>query len=197
LSSADPETDPRGSHRGRPKQCRLLAIIASSALIATFASGCGEQSASTGAPSPSQATFAGTVLSPAKAAPRLALHNYLGDPINLTQDHGKTVLVTVLYTHCVDVCPLIANKLGVALGQLVNAGHGRAHRAGDGCAWNGELRADPGSSAPAQLQNPAITDTVNNGINAFIFVLKRANCILPPRSGRSFPLLSRQGGATA
>jgi hypothetical protein len=41
----------------------------------------------------------------------------------------------------------------------------------------------------AQLQNPAITDTVNNGINAFIFVLKRANYILPSRADRSFPLL--------
>lgn len=41
----------------------------------------------------------------------------------------------------------------------------------------------------AQLQNPAITDTVNNGINEFIFVLKRGNYILPPRPQRSFPLL--------
>ena len=110
------------------------------------------------------------------------------------------MLVTFPYTHRVDVCPLIASKLGVALGQLVNARHpgqGRAHRAGDGCAWNGQSSADPGSSAAAQPQNPAITDTVNNEINAFIFGLKRANYILPPRSGRSLPLLSRQGGATA
>jgi hypothetical protein len=42
----------------------------------------------------------------------------------------------------------------------------------------------------AQLQNPAITDTVNNGINEFIFVLKRANYIVPPRRLRSFPLLA-------
>ena len=41
----------------------------------------------------------------------------------------------------------------------------------------------------SQLQNPAITDTVNNGINEFIIVLKRANYILPSRRQRSFPLL--------
>jgi len=41
----------------------------------------------------------------------------------------------------------------------------------------------------AQLQNPSITDTVNNGINEFIFVLSRGNYVLPPRSQRSFPLL--------
>ncbi|HWD69687.1 MAG TPA: hypothetical protein VG293_05790 [Solirubrobacteraceae bacterium] len=41
----------------------------------------------------------------------------------------------------------------------------------------------------AQLENPAITATVNNGINEFIFVQRRANYILPSRAQRSFPLL--------
>ena len=45
------------------------------------------------------------------------------------------------------------------------------------------------NAAEVQLTAPAITDTVNNGINEFMFVLKRANYILPPRPQRSFPLL--------
>jgi len=45
------------------------------------------------------------------------------------------------------------------------------------------------NAAGAQLRNPSITDTVNNGVNEFIFVLKRGNYILPPRPLRSFPLL--------
>ncbi len=45
------------------------------------------------------------------------------------------------------------------------------------------------NAASAQLYNPAITDTVNNGINEFMFVLKRANYIIPSRADRSFPLL--------
>ena len=45
------------------------------------------------------------------------------------------------------------------------------------------------NASSAQLQNPSITDTVNNGINEFIFVAKRANYILPTRSQRSFPML--------
>jgi hypothetical protein len=49
------------------------------------------------------------------------------------------------------------------------------------------------NASGAQLQNPAITDTVNNGINEFIFVLKRANYILPSRPLRSFPLLPGRG----
>ena len=52
------------------------------------------------------------------------------------------------------------------------------------------------NSSSAQLQNPAITDTVNNGINAFIFVLKRANYIIPSRAERSFPLLPGRQRAT-
>jgi dye decolorizing peroxidase len=45
------------------------------------------------------------------------------------------------------------------------------------------------NATSAQLQNPSITDTVNNGINEFTFVAKRANYILPTRPNRSFPLL--------
>jgi hypothetical protein len=44
------------------------------------------------------------------------------------------------------------------------------------------------NASSAQLQNPAITDTVNNGINDFIFVLRRGNYLVPPRSRRAFPL---------
>jgi hypothetical protein len=53
------------------------------------------------------------------------------------------------------------------------------------------------NATAAQLQNPSITDTVNNGINEFMFVLKRATYILPPRSERSFPLLPGRSRALA
>ncbi len=45
------------------------------------------------------------------------------------------------------------------------------------------------NASGVQLQNPSITDTVNNGINEFIFVLRRGNYMVPPRAQRSFPLL--------
>ncbi len=45
------------------------------------------------------------------------------------------------------------------------------------------------NQANAQLQNPEITATVNNGINEFILVRRRATYMLPPRPQRSFPLL--------
>ena len=51
------------------------------------------------------------------------------------------------------------------------------------------------NASSAQLRNPSITDTVNNGINEFIFVTKRGNYLLPTRADRSFPLLPGRAGA--
>jgi hypothetical protein len=44
------------------------------------------------------------------------------------------------------------------------------------------------NAAHAQLENPAIGDTVNNGINEFIFVTRRGNYLVPPRRHRALPL---------
>src|SRR5271155_3362716 len=53
------------------------------------------------------------------------------------------------------------------------------------------------NASGAHLQNPAITDTANNGINEFIAVLRRANYILPARASRAFPLLRGRAAAPA
>ena len=55
---------------------------------------------------------------PAAPAPPLALHNYLGQPVNIDSYRGKAVLVTFLYTNCPDVCPLITSNLRVALNLM-------------------------------------------------------------------------------
>jgi protein SCO1/2 len=60
------------------------------------------------------ASYAGSVLTPTSVAPPLSLRNYKGEAININQYRGKAVLVTFLYTHCPDVCPLIASNLRVA-----------------------------------------------------------------------------------
>lgn len=66
------------------------------------------------AQSAKSASFLGNELSPPKQAPPLELRNYLGEHVNLAQYHGKALLVTFLYTHCPDVCPLITANLRVA-----------------------------------------------------------------------------------
>jgi protein SCO1/2 len=62
--------------------------------------------------------FLGTLALPARQAPAIDLRDYLGRRVTLAQYRGRAVLVTFLYTHCPDVCPLIASNLGVALDLL-------------------------------------------------------------------------------
>jgi protein SCO1 len=96
----------------------LLAIVAIVGATAAIVAGTGNgsQSLPGGAHSTKSASFLGNELLPAKAAPGLPLRNYLGGSrVNIAAYRGKAVLVTFLYTHCPDVCPLIAANLGVAL----------------------------------------------------------------------------------
>jgi protein SCO1/2 len=89
----------------------LLGLVAAAGVIAVLAVG-GSSASKT---SSGKGTFdASGQLSPAQAAPPLALHNYLGQPVNIASYRGKAVLVTFLYTHCPDICPLITSNLRVA-----------------------------------------------------------------------------------
>lgn len=45
------------------------------------------------------------------AAPDFILKDQFGKTISLSQFKGEPVIVTFLYTHCPDVCPLVADKL--------------------------------------------------------------------------------------
>jgi protein SCO1 len=62
--------------------------------------------------------FAGTAASPSKPAPPLRLKNALGQEVDIDQYRGKAVLVTFIYTHCPDVCPLIVGNLRTAQSEL-------------------------------------------------------------------------------
>jgi protein SCO1/2 len=89
----------------------LLALVVIAGVVALLASGGSSKVTSKAA----QASYeASGVLSPVRTAPPLALHNYLGAPVNITSYRGKAVLVTFIYTHCPDICPLITSQLRVA-----------------------------------------------------------------------------------
>jgi len=64
------------------------------------------------------AIYSGAPLTRAEAVPPLALRNYLGTPVDIRSYRGKAVLVTFIYTHCPDVCPLIVSHLHTALTQM-------------------------------------------------------------------------------
>lgn len=96
----------------------LTALLALGLALALLA-GCGSSGTSknTIAATTSAAKVAykaEAVLSPPTPAPPLRLHSYLGQQVNIEQYRGKPVLVTFIYTHCPDVCPLITSNLRVA-----------------------------------------------------------------------------------
>ncbi len=68
--------------------------------------------------SPAGGGYFGTLAIPAKQAPPIQLDNYLGQPVTLAEYRGKAVLVTFLYSHCPDICPLITSNLRVVLNLL-------------------------------------------------------------------------------
>ena len=72
------------------------------------------------------ATFEGSTLSPPLVAPPLdTLRNYDGTSFDLAAQRGKAVFVTFLYSHCPDVCPLIAAKLHNAYARMPAGLRGR------------------------------------------------------------------------
>jgi protein SCO1 len=66
-------------------------------------------------PAKQQGGLRGTVVPPTPA-PAIALHDAWGRPLRL--ERGRWTLVTFLYTHCPDVCPLIASNLNQALRRV-------------------------------------------------------------------------------
>ena len=51
-------------------------------------------------------------------APDFRLTDQFGQQVSLSQFKGKPVVVTFMYTHCPDVCPLIAEKLHTVMQGL-------------------------------------------------------------------------------
>ncbi len=102
-----------------------LAIVVLLGIGAALLSGgSGKPSLPGGASSAHAANFDGALLSPLRPAPPLAtLRNYQGQPVNLASYRGRAVFLTFLYTHCPDVCPLIASQLHVAYTELGARAH--------------------------------------------------------------------------
>jgi protein SCO1/2 len=93
----------------------LVAIVVIAGAVALVAIGGNSTSpTAAGGHSVKSASYAGSLLSPAKPTPPLSLRNYLGEVVNINQYRGKAVLVTFLYTNCPDVCPIITSNLRVA-----------------------------------------------------------------------------------
>jgi protein SCO1 len=58
--------------------------------------------------------LAGGVFSDTPQAPDFSLRDQNGQTVTMSQLKGKVVALTFLYTHCPDVCPLMASQLAAA-----------------------------------------------------------------------------------
>ncbi len=97
----------------------LILVIAGGAAALIAASSGGKEQLPAGEHSSHAASFEGALLEPVRQAPALStLHNYKHEPVSLAQYRGKAVFLTFLYTHCPDVCPLIASQLHNSLTAL-------------------------------------------------------------------------------
>jgi protein SCO1 len=103
---------------------RVLVALLPLALLVALASGCGSSGSSsttdTGTTSGEDTSGFEAPLAPVKpvAAPAFTLDDQFGKPVSLADYRGKAVLLTFLYVHCPDVCPLIAAALRTTTDKL-------------------------------------------------------------------------------
>jgi protein SCO1 len=91
-----------------------LALLFS---VCVVCSACGSHT-TTSATGPVSSKAPGFVLKPPVAAPDFALRDQDGRLTGPSRLRGHWYVVAFLYTHCPDVCPVIASNLGVALRRL-------------------------------------------------------------------------------
>jgi protein SCO1 len=99
---------------------RALAIVVLAGGLGALVAGCGGSTSSSDptTTTASAANYSGATANPPKPAPALQLSNYNGKPVNIDQYKGKAVLVTFIYDHCPDICPLIVSNLHAAQNQM-------------------------------------------------------------------------------
>jgi protein SCO1/2 len=101
------------------RSLRAVAGVLALGLAAAGAAGCGgSTSASTAAAKPPARYDAPAKADPPRPAPDFALRNHEGKLVRLSQFRGKAVLLTFIYDHCPDTCPLIVGNLHSSLAQL-------------------------------------------------------------------------------
>jgi protein SCO1/2 len=102
---------------------RLIALACAGLVAIVAATGCGTSSPSSSsaphaAPAAAVRYDAPQVAQPPQAAPDFTLRDSRGRRVALSDFAGKAVLLTFIYDHCPDTCPLIVGNLHAALEQM-------------------------------------------------------------------------------
>jgi protein SCO1 len=90
-----------------------VAALALGLLVAACGGGSGSTNAAVSVPA-----IAGGDAIPAKNAPPIELTDQYGKKVDLGKLKGHSVLVAFLYTHCTDLCPIVAGKVHTAYANL-------------------------------------------------------------------------------
>lgn len=104
-----PHRKPRDARRG----VAILTTLLCSACLAALLAGCGGSGGS-GEATSATATYVGGDAVGSREAPPLILKDQHGHLVDLAELKGKPVLVAFLYTHCHDLCPIVASKIHAA-----------------------------------------------------------------------------------
>ncbi len=100
----------------------LLGAILGLALLVASCGGSGappsRTSAQSSEPASSVPNYYGVAEDPADASTSLVATGLAWSSVNLDQFRGKAVLVTFIYDHCPDICPLMVGNLHTAQAEL-------------------------------------------------------------------------------
>ena len=99
-----------------PRKSHVL-LAAGLLVLAALVAGCGSSGGMMTPTGPPPSKFDG-IPATGEQAPDFELRDQQGQLIRLSSERGKFVVVTFLYVHCRDVCPIIANQLNQALRDL-------------------------------------------------------------------------------
>ena len=102
----------------RPR--RLLPLAVGALALGLLVSACGGSGDSTNA-AVTLPRVAGADAVPARIAPPIELTDQYGKRVDLAKLKGHSVLVAFLYTHCTDLCPIVAGKVHTAFAQMKKA----------------------------------------------------------------------------
>ena len=87
-------------------------------LTALLLAGLSAAVAASAAPASPPPKFLGPTIEHPSIAPDFMLRDQHGRVVRLFRQRGKVVMITFLYTHCPDACPLTAIHINDALGSL-------------------------------------------------------------------------------